>query len=141
MSDYSLLEYWFDSAGQPVESARDAETGEIVELIGGYEVRRTYVDLSDRNRQLEVPAELSDLEPINTDITKGTWDLWLLGEDRQMRLVTTLEQLLQVLEVDRLPLPEQRQRVGNFLGLPAWEAAPSELKAEVYAWLESTRQE
>ena len=141
MSEFSTIEYWFDADGQPVASPADAVTGEIVELDGGYEIRRTYVDLRPDTKVLNVPAEQSVLDPESQDLLKaGTWDVYFY-DNGAILPVETLQQLLRAREVDGLSLREQRDSVGRLLETPAWVPAPQQLKDEVYAWLVATRLE
>lgn len=137
----TILEYWFDADSRPC-TVGEAVTGEIVELVGGFEVKRTYVDLRETTKSLEVPALVSDADPENQDALKNaSWDLWSLEDDGQLVPVTTLEQLLRTWGIDGLPLPQQRTFVANMMGLPMWVPAPAELRAEVNDWLLETRQE
>src|SRR5690606_35827495 len=129
-------ELWYDIDGRPCAPA-DAVQGEIWEwdeddvVISG-----THMDL--RSKPLGEAG--SGLEPDNTDLGKGTWDVWAVdGAGRWLHPAATLEELLAALGWDRAPLEEQRRNVANLTALPAWVPAPDELKEEVRAWLVSTR--
>ena len=50
--------------------------------------------------------------------------------------ITTLEQLLALLLVERAPLPERRRTLGQFLSLPVAASMPDALRAAVEADLD-----
>lgn len=66
----------------------------------------------------------ADLE--NADWPKSTWDLY----DREQRLVTTVQQLLD--------LGYTRERLEALTALPAYRAAPTELRRELAEYLART---
>lgn len=119
----TTVAYWWDADGLATTADR-AVSGEIVEYLGGVDVRRTY---------LEPPlidfAEV-DYEVEDADLIKGTWDLY----DPDGELVTTLPQLRPILgEVGF------RRALGSFMATPAWVQAPAELRLEANAYLVLTR--
>lgn len=74
---------------------------------------------------------MSDLSIENEDWLRArTWDLY-----RGKHLVTTLADLYWQLDVQRATPDEQHGALVSFVALPAWRAAPAELKAEVEAVL------
>lgn len=127
---------WFDENGQPC-APQDAVTGEITEFDDeGVELKRTYIDR--RSGAAQVDGEVDyDVEDADT-LKFGTWDLYAVVDGVWDR-VETLPQLFIALRLDELPLADRRQRIGDFIGLPAWSPAPQALKDETYAWLVSTR--
>lgn len=134
----------FDEGGTEVEDWDSAVTAEIEEFDGQTSLGRTYIDLRPPDAEMYVPAAPepdSPHDPENSDAIKAlSWDLYF-QVDGVFGLVQTKDQLLRSLGWSNLPLAEQRNRVGNLLGLPSWVPAPDGLKKEVYAWLEANRQE
>ena len=59
-----------------------------------------------------------------------TWDIYRMGT-----LVTTLKDLLWVLDVEAGNTTEQLDAVANFTHLPVWNAAPQTLKDQVAKFL------
>jgi len=129
--------YWWDDSGEEVAPG-DAVSGEIIEYdVDDLELRRTYVGGEaaawDTSSSFDAPLELE-----SQDGPKLTWDLWA---DDFTRPVTTFVDLQGALGWLALDPPALFEAASRFLELPAWGAAPAALKAEVYAWLASHRQE
>jgi hypothetical protein len=75
-----------------------------------------------------------ELDPdlLNEDWTKGTWDLWNLDASP----VTTVHQLLSI--IPARPGQSDADALAHFTELPAWRAAPDDLKQEVAAMAATT---
>lgn len=68
----------------------------------------------------------------NEDWTRTqTWDL----HDARGQISTLASLLKNVLYVDRAPVAVQRKELRRFMALPAAEAMPADLRAEVDAFL------
>lgn len=125
--------------GREVDDPADAVRGEIIELDeDDLLLKRTYFGQME-DPGLPVPAGQQWDSPLQDEI-KVSWDVYV-SQDGIVTLVDTLDKLLIAQDLKGQPLRVQRDRIGHILGLSVWEHAPAELKTEVYAWLESTRQE
>ena len=131
----ATVTYWFDATGFEC-LAEDAVTGEIVEYLRGEPIRWTYVEPG----ALREGSPDSPLDPDNQDLIKtGTWDIWWTDPATGLiELADTKDKLLAALGYDPED-PSTRREVAGMTVLPSWVAAPPELKADVYRWLEETR--
>lgn len=74
------------------------------------------------------PAAGEYNDPWNTELGKGTWDVWV--EDNS-RLVETLDELYRTLGwAETKDEAERVLSLANLVTLPSWEAAPARLKAQ-----------
>lgn len=121
--------------GRVVTDPAAATSVEIREYAQGVEIRRTYLDREDPSvlPQWEEPGEAVG-EPDAVDGTKATWDVYV-NDDGIFRLVTSLPDLLAALDWDILSPQDQAERIRNFIRLPSFQVAPSDLKADVAHWL------
>jgi hypothetical protein len=119
---------WFAADGGALPTADGAASCEVTEYLDGVPVRRTYADLDGDGEAATVP----DPGVVESEdwLRGGTWDLYADGEP-----ATTMAGLLATLDMDGLRPSELRSAVCHLLELPFWDAAPAELKQEVYAWL------
>ncbi len=124
---------WYQH-GLEVDDPTDADAVEIVEYdADDASLLRTYSrELSEGTDTPEIGGVV-EFDSDSADLLKfGTWDLYIDGI-----LITTLKQYLLGLGVDQASVKVQRNAVAETLELPSCQAAPAELKAEVYAWLDS----
>ncbi len=70
---------------------------------------------------------MGDLRGHSTPAARSEWTL----HTPQGETVTTLDQLLALLLVERAPLPEQRKVLSTFLALPVAAFMPPALRSEV----------
>lgn len=120
---------WFDADGQPLdEERRDrAVTVELeeYETETGYVLQRTYATL-DYEDDLDNTVAFA---PLNSDFTKGTWDL-TVTTPIGLKRVETFAELRTLLGEDRL-----REQLTGMMELPVWDVAPEDVKRGAYAWL------
>ena len=60
-----------------------------------------------------------------------SWDLWTTDADGKYSLVTTIPQLLQVLDVEHADPTAQIAAIKHFMQLPAAVPMPKELRAAI----------
>ncbi len=125
---------WLDAQGRET-GPDDAVAAEVHHHDAeGNEVGRTYADLTGGDPR---PAPDEVVDPANADALKASsWDLWDMEAGGPLR---TLPALTRVLGVDESPVPAQRRALAEFMLLPAWQAAPAQLRRAVSAFLASTR--
>lgn len=142
--------YLFAQDGSEVEDPAVAVRGEMVEFgAEGDELGRTYFELGpdySDSVMLVPPTSVglteSGNEPdLGNDGPKETWDIWHVEDGVWEHPARTMAELAGALGWDGAPAPDMFRLLANFISLPVWGPAPDELKAEVYSWLESNRQE
>ncbi len=90
-----------------------------------------------RHHRLQASGARADQDLRNDDWIKTiAWDIWNTV-DGEWVLVKSLEELLVYLEVAGEPQAEQEKAVREFLKLPASEAMPDGLKAELEGFLQA----
>jgi hypothetical protein len=131
---------FFDAAGDEVDTASEATTVEITEFRHGRAIKRTLgaVGGGPAPRTPE-DGMFTAGDPDVPESVKDTWDVWVTDDSGQMRLASTVEEMLRATGANEMPLAEQRQYVGAWMTQASYGAAPQELKDDADRWLVGTR--
>lgn len=125
---------YFGPDGNVLPNADGAVNVVVREYVGDVMIARTYMSLEAPTPTWTPPGDAVG-EPEAADTTKlGTWDVWD-NVDGLLYLATTTASLLHAVGMTAAPVEEQRQFLATLITLPAWTAAPTELKQDVADWL------
>lgn len=127
---------FLDASGNVLPDERGAAEVKICEYAGDIMIRRYYMEIApaDRIPTWTPPGDTPD-EPHAADTTKlSTWDIYD-SDNGILRLATTTDSLLHAVGLAGADEAEQRRFLANMLTMPAWNAAPDELKQDVTHWL------
>jgi Na+-translocating ferredoxin:NAD+ oxidoreductase RnfD subunit len=124
-----------DATGKVLPDATGAVEAEIREYADNIMIARTYmaVPTPDQIPTWTPPGDVL-AEPDVADAVKSTWNVWA-SDDGILRLVTTVDSLLDAMGLTNASVAEKRDFLLNLLKLPSWQAAPLELKQDVAHWI------